>query len=80
MKTTEPTATSDPRIAFIGAGRMATALARGLIAAKFTPAERVVACDVSPEAAARFEEATGARIAPGLDVLSLHGRRTDTML
>ncbi|MEX0701749.1 MAG: pyrroline-5-carboxylate reductase [Planctomycetales bacterium] len=54
---------NNPRIGFIGAGRMATALARGLIAAGFTTAERIIACDVSPEAAERFAEATAGRIA-----------------
>ncbi len=48
-------------IGFIGAGRMATALARGLIAARFVDATRVVASDVSPEAAERFASTTGGR-------------------
>jgi pyrroline-5-carboxylate reductase len=48
------------RIAFIGAGRMATALARGLIAAGVTRSQDVVASDVSPEACSGFETSTSA--------------------
>lgn len=61
---------TDQRIGFIGAGRMATALARGLIAARFAPPQQIAACDVSEEAAARFASETGARIAPGIDALA----------
>lgn len=51
------------RVGFVGAGRMATALAKGLIDSGFVPAERVVASDVSAEARRAFSEATGARTA-----------------
>jgi pyrroline-5-carboxylate reductase len=47
------------RIAFIGAGRMAAALARGLIAAGVTRSQDLVASDVSPEARSGFETSTG---------------------
>src|SRR4029077_7470781 len=39
-----------PRIGFIGAGRMATAMVQALLRSKMTPAERVVASDVVEEA------------------------------
>ncbi|MBW3542252.1 MAG: pyrroline-5-carboxylate reductase [Planctomycetes bacterium] len=47
-------------IGFIGAGRMATALARGLIAAGVLSAERIVACDPLGDARLRFTEECGA--------------------
>jgi pyrroline-5-carboxylate reductase len=49
-------------VGFIGAGQMATALAKGFIAAQSVPAGSIVACDVFPEAGQRFVEQTGARI------------------
>ena len=49
------------RVGFIGAGKMATALARGLIAAQFVPASSIVAADVSSEALDRFRMETGAQ-------------------
>lgn len=49
-------------IGFIGAGRMATALARGFIDAQIVGPERIVACDVSETAARAFVESTGARL------------------
>jgi pyrroline-5-carboxylate reductase len=52
--------TASPRIAFIGAGRMATALAKGLIASGFARAEDIVASDVSEAARSEFAAATGA--------------------
>ena len=61
----------EPRVGFIGSGRMATALGRGLIAAKFTTAERMVASDVMPAALSRFVEDTAARAADSnADVMS----------
>src|SRR5262245_493754 len=48
------------RVGFIGAGRMATALARGLVAAKFVPAQSIVAADVSSDALKKFAAETGA--------------------
>lgn len=49
-------------VGFIGAGRMATALAGGLIDAGFVSTNNVVAVDVVPESAEEFAAATGARI------------------
>jgi pyrroline-5-carboxylate reductase len=49
-------------VGFIGAGRMATALAQGLISAGFVSADRVVATDVVPAALNSFAEQTGARV------------------
>jgi pyrroline-5-carboxylate reductase len=47
---------------FIGAGRMATALARGFVAAGLGDAAHIVASDPLPEAARRFAEETGGRV------------------
>lgn len=54
-------AATEYRIGFVGAGRMATALARGLIASGFTTADAIIAGDVMPEACARFAQETGGR-------------------
>ncbi len=51
------------KIGFLGAGRMATALARGFITSSLVPAARVRASDVSAEARGRFARETGARAA-----------------
>jgi pyrroline-5-carboxylate reductase len=67
------------RIGFIGAGRMATALARGFVASKIVAPESIVAADPSAEAAAAFlREVPGATMcgdnalaARGADVLLL---------
>jgi pyrroline-5-carboxylate reductase len=58
-----PAQTQPLRIAFVGAGRMATALARGLITAGVTRSQDVVASDVSPDARLGFESATSATTA-----------------
>ena len=59
------------RIGFIGAGQMATALARGFVDAGAVTADHVVACDVSTDAATRFIDRTGGKIAEnGTEVLS----------
>ncbi len=50
------------RVGFIGAGKMATALARGLCQAKFTSADRILASDVLPAARKDFASQTGARV------------------
>lgn len=52
------------RIGFIGAGRMATALAQGLVRSGFVAPERIVAGDVEPAARAAFEREVGAHTAP----------------
>ncbi len=50
----------DQRIGFIGAGRMATALAQGFLRAGLTAADRLSASDVEAEARRRFTEITSA--------------------
>lgn len=52
---------SNLTVGFLGAGRMATALASGLVRAGITDKESIVASDVSPQARSAFAEATGAR-------------------
>jgi pyrroline-5-carboxylate reductase len=47
------------QIAFLGAGKMATALAGGLISQDVFPADWIRAVDVSPEARSSFTQATG---------------------
>ncbi|MFP6765639.1 MAG: pyrroline-5-carboxylate reductase [Planctomycetaceae bacterium] len=49
-------------VGFIGAGKMATALARGIIDSGFVTAERVHAVDIVPAAAEDFATATGATV------------------
>lgn len=51
---------STPRIGFLGAGKMATALARGWIAAGLAAAEQIRASDPVPQARADFQRVTGA--------------------
>jgi pyrroline-5-carboxylate reductase len=64
------------RIGFLGAGKMATALARGWLAAGLASADRLVASDPLPPARDAFATATGARatadnreVVAGSDVL-----------
>ena len=52
------------RVGFIGAGRMATAVARGLVQAEVVSSGEIVACDPSPVAAEQFKSAI-----PGATVL-----------
>lgn len=52
---------NETQFGFIGTGRMATALARGLISAGFTSAENVVGSDISQEARERFQTQSGAQ-------------------
>jgi len=50
-----------PRVGFLGAGKMATALARGWLTAGLVAADRVLAGDPLPEARQAFTEVTGLR-------------------
>ena len=50
-----------PRLGFIGAGRMATALARGFVAQGLASAEQMIASDPLPAAAQEFARETGAK-------------------
>lgn len=50
------------RVGFIGAGKMATALARGLIGAGFTTSDKIVASDVVPAARNDFQTTTQSRV------------------
>lgn len=49
-------------IGFLGAGQMATALARGFIAANILRADQIVASDANPAAAEKFQQATSATV------------------
>lgn len=53
---------TDLRIGFIGAGQMATALARGFVRANVLPADQITACDPSAEACSKFADQTGGKI------------------
>ncbi|HEX4148731.1 MAG TPA: NAD(P)-binding domain-containing protein, partial [Pirellulales bacterium] len=50
---------------FIGAGRMATALARGFVRAGLAESGQIFASDPSPEAGRRFTDETGGRLLAG---------------
>ena len=52
----------DETIGFIGAGRMATALARGIIGAGLSAPRQILASDPSSEARQRFAAATGGQV------------------
>ncbi len=54
---------SAPTIAFIGAGKMATALARGFVCAEITPSSSIRASDAYPAALAAFTESVGCHAA-----------------
>ena len=56
------TQSNNRRVGFIGAGKMATALARGLVAAGFSTTDQIVASDVFPAARTQFADETGARV------------------
>ena len=60
-----------PRIGFIGAGQMATALARGWIAAGLISPDRLAASDPVPAARQRFQADTGAAAGAGEPLLPL---------
>jgi pyrroline-5-carboxylate reductase len=48
-------------IGFLGAGKMATALARGFVRAELTVADQIIASDVTPAARAEFARDVGAK-------------------
>ena len=50
-----------PQLGFLGAGKLATALARGWIAAGFTSADRIVGADPLPKAREAFASAISAK-------------------
>lgn len=52
---------SNLTVGFLGAGRMATALASGLVRMGITDKEGILASDVSPQARSAFSEGTGGR-------------------
>ncbi len=52
---------SELRIGFLGAGKMAAALAKGFVQAGLLPAEQIMAGDPSESARAQFGQAVGAR-------------------
>jgi pyrroline-5-carboxylate reductase len=54
----------EQRIGLIGAGQMATALARGFIKAGLTAADQILAADVDEPARQRFTQATAAQTTP----------------
>ena len=58
-----PAGFTDQPIGFLGAGQMATALAKGLIGSRFAKPDQVRASDVSEPAQSAFAEATGATAA-----------------
>jgi pyrroline-5-carboxylate reductase len=69
---------NEPRFGFLGAGKMATALAQGWLAAGLASAARSLASDPLPQAREAFTEATGIRttasnreVAAGSDLLVL---------
>jgi pyrroline-5-carboxylate reductase len=51
-----------PPLGFIGSGKMATALVRGLLAARLTTPDRVIAGDALPEAQKTLADATGVKV------------------
>jgi pyrroline-5-carboxylate reductase len=53
-----------PRIGFIGAGRMATAMVQGLIRSRITTPERIVASDVVEEAREALADMTKVKVYP----------------
>ena len=57
-----PLNSNELRIGFVGAGQMATALARGFVASGVITADRLRACDVSSQAADKFAQDSGGRI------------------
>jgi pyrroline-5-carboxylate reductase len=59
------TSNAHPRVGFIGCGKMAAAMAGGLVRAGFTTADRISGTDISEAARSQFQSAAGARVLPG---------------
>lgn len=57
------------RLVLVGAGKMGTAIAQGLVAAEVWPREGLAAVDVSAPARAAFEAATGLAVAESLEAV-----------
>ncbi|MDX1966312.1 MAG: pyrroline-5-carboxylate reductase [Planctomycetaceae bacterium] len=74
---TVPQDLSTVRVGFIGAGQMATALARGFLQSNTLTSERICAADAVPAAAERFQAATQANIVSGNGELV---RRSDVVV
>ena len=55
-------ASTNLMVGFVGAGQMATALAKGFLTAGTLSPQSIVACDVVPAAGQRFVQQTGARL------------------
>lgn len=54
---------TEPRIGFVGAGRMATALAKGIVSSGFAVREQIAGCDVDATALANFVAEAGGEAA-----------------
>lgn len=55
------------KLAFLGAGKMATAIAAGLVQSEILPSDALQAADISAEAAEDFTRATGVACSPHAD-------------
>jgi pyrroline-5-carboxylate reductase len=69
MPTTLNARLGKTRVGFIGAGRMATALAKGFLASELVPVDNILASDLAESARSQFTKETGAKaVASNLDV------------
>ena len=73
LAATKTMGVSLPRIGFLGAGKMATALARGWIQAGLCSPERLCASDPLPQARTEFSKTTGANSSS--ELINGHARR-----
>lgn len=60
---------TSPKIAFVGTGRMATALAKGLVAGDFTTPDAIAGFDVVPAAREQFSHLVGGRNCESISAL-----------
>ena len=65
------------KLGFLGTGKMATAIAKGLVGKQVWQAADQIGFDVSPEACAAFQQATGVRSANDVEAF---GRAADILL